>query len=135
MNDQSGQQPQWQQQQQFPAQQPYGQPPGYGQQPGGQQYGGQPQWSQQQQFPGQQLYGQPQWAGQQAGVAKDWTTTLLLCLFLGYLGIHRFYVGKTGTGVVQLLTGGGCGVWWLVDFILILTNSFTDSNGYPLVKR
>jgi len=130
MNDQSGQQPQWQQQQQFPAQQPYGQPPGYGQ-----QYGGQPQWPQQQQFPGQQLYGQPQWAGQQAGVAKDWTTTLLLCLFLGYLGIHRFYVGKTGTGVVQLLTGGGCGVWWLVDFILILTNSFTDSNGYPLVKR
>ena len=130
MNDQPGQQPQWPQQQQFPAQQPYGQPPGYGQ-----QYGGQPQWPQQQQFPAQQPYGQPQWAGQQAGVAKDWTTTLLLCLFLGYLGIHRFYVGKTGTGVVQLLTGGGCGVWWLVDFIMILTNSFTDSNGYPLVKR
>jgi len=130
MNDQSGQQPQRPQQQQFPAQQPYGQPPGYGQ-----QYGGQPQWPQQQQFPGQQLYVQPQWAGQQAGVAKDWTTTLLLCLFLGYLGVHRFYVGKTGTGVLQLLTAGGCGVWWLVDFIMILTNSFMDSNGYPLVKR
>ncbi|MCI5718419.1 MAG: NINE protein [Alistipes sp.] len=60
---------------------------------------------------------------------KDWLTTLLLCFFLGTLGIHSFYVGKTVIGVVQLITLGGCGIWTLVDFIMILCGSYKDSEG------
>jgi TM2 domain-containing membrane protein YozV len=66
---------------------------------------------------------------------KDWLTTLLLCLFLGYLGIHRFYTGHTAIGVVQLLTVGGCGIWLLVDLIMIITDSYRDANGLPLLKK
>ena len=61
-----------------------------------------------------------------------WLIALLLCFFLGCLGIHRFYVGKTGSGIEMLLTCGGCGIWALVDFIMILVNSFTDKDGRPL---
>lgn len=61
--------------------------------------------------------------------SKNWLVCLLLCFFLGYLGIHRFYIGKTGTGIVQLLTFGGCGIWVLIDFIMILLDRFTDSEG------
>ncbi|MDR1679957.1 MAG: TM2 domain-containing protein [Prevotellaceae bacterium] len=67
--------------------------------------------------------------------AKDWLTTLLLCFFLGYLGIHSFYTKKTGVGVAQLLTAGGCGIWTLIDFIKILTGSYRDGNGQPLKKN
>ncbi|MBO7164895.1 MAG: TM2 domain-containing protein [Muribaculaceae bacterium] len=63
------------------------------------------------------------------GVKKDWLTTLLLCFFVGSLGIHRFYVGKTGTGIIQLLTCGGCGIWTLIDFIVICMGNFTDADG------
>jgi TM2 domain-containing membrane protein YozV len=66
---------------------------------------------------------------------KSWMTTLLLCLFVGTLGVHRFYVGKTGSGVAQLLTMGGCGIWTLVDLIMILTGKFTDAQGRPLLKQ
>lgn len=63
---------------------------------------------------------------------KSGVTVLLLCLFLGSFGVHRFYVGKTGSGLGMLFTLGGFGVWTLVDFIMILTGSFTDVNGAPV---
>ena len=55
--------------------------------------------------------------------------TLLLCLLLGYLGAHRFYTGHIVIGVVQLLTFGGCGIWWLIDLIMLLTGAFKDADG------
>ncbi len=53
----------------------------------------------------------------------------ILCFFLGFLGIHRFYVGKVGTGILQLVTLGGLGIWALYDFIMIIIGKFTDKQG------
>ena len=61
-------------------------------------------------------------------------TPFLLCLLLGGLGIHRFYLGKTGTGILQLLTLGGLGIWALVDLIMLATGSFTDKAGNKLTQ-
>ena len=60
---------------------------------------------------------------------KDWLVTLLLCWFLGAFGGHRFYTGKIGTGILQLLTVGGCGIWVIIDLILVITGKFTDAQG------
>ena len=51
---------------------------------------------------------------------KSKTTALLLCFFFGGLGIHRFYLGKTGTGLLMLFTLGGFGIWTLIDFIMLI---------------
>jgi hypothetical protein len=59
---------------------------------------------------------------------------LLLCWPLGLFGVHRFYVGKVGTGLLQLITVGGFQLWTLVDFVLILSGVFADSNGRPLKR-
>ena len=60
---------------------------------------------------------------------KSRLVALLLCFFLGYLGVHRFYVGKVGTGVLMIFTLGGLGIWFLIDLIMISIGSFKDSNG------
>ena len=58
----------------------------------------------------------------------------LLCLFFGVFGIHRFYVGKVATGVIQLLTVGGFAIWWLLDLLVILLGGFTDKEGRLITK-
>jgi TM2 domain-containing membrane protein YozV len=60
---------------------------------------------------------------------KDWASALLISIFLGWLGIDRFYLGYTGLGILKLVTGGGCGIWLLVDSILIAVNKLPDANG------
>lgn len=64
-----------------------------------------------------------------AGGQKSQLTAVLLCFFLGGLGIHRFYMGYTWQGIVQLLTLGGFGIWSLIDFIRLLTGSLQPKNG------
>ncbi|MFL1381806.1 MULTISPECIES: TM2 domain-containing protein [unclassified Nocardiopsis] len=66
---------------------------------------------------------------------KNWLVTVLLSFFLGYLGVHRFYVGKIGTGVLMLITCGGVGVWALIDFIMVLLGKFKDSDGLPITNQ
>ena len=65
---------------------------------------------------------------------KSFVSALLLCLFLGAFGIHRFYVGKIGTGILQLLTLGGLGIWALIDLVMIAVGKFTDKEGNALVR-
>jgi TM2 domain-containing membrane protein YozV len=65
---------------------------------------------------------------------KSWVVALVLCLFLGMLGAHRFYAGKIGTGIVQILTFGGLGLWVLIDLIMILVGKFTDKDGNALAR-
>lgn len=66
---------------------------------------------------------------------KDWLVTLLLCLFLGVIGAHRFYTGKIGTGILQLITLGGCGIWAIIDLIMVLTGKFTDKDGCAITNK
>ena len=64
----------------------------------------------------------------------DWLTLFLLTFFVGVLGVHRFYVGKIGTGFLMLLTLGGIGVWFLVDLILVVTGQFTNKDGQKIPR-
>ena len=61
--------------------------------------------------------------------SKSRATALLLCFFLGVFGVHRFYVGKIGTGILYLLTGGCFGIGWLIDMVTIACGVFRDSQG------
>jgi TM2 domain-containing membrane protein YozV/uncharacterized membrane protein YciS (DUF1049 family) len=63
---------------------------------------------------------------------RDYVTMLLISWFLGVFGVDRFMLGQTGLGIAKLLTAGGCGVWALIDFILIAMRKVTDSEGLPL---
>jgi hypothetical protein len=71
----------------------------------------------------------PPAVGHTGGGCKSWILCLVLCWLLGGLGIHRFYMGYIWQGVVQLLTGGGCGIWWLIDFIRIIMKSLKPKDG------
>ncbi len=66
---------------------------------------------------------------------KRFLTTALLSLFLGGIGVDRFYLGKVGTGILKLMTFGGFGIWYLIDLILILAGSMKDKRGNELVGR
>jgi TM2 domain-containing membrane protein YozV len=66
--------------------------------------------------------------------SKSWIAALLLCFFLGTLGVHRFYVGKIGTGILMLITVGGFGIWTLIDFIMIAVGKFSDKQGLALAR-
>lgn len=58
----------------------------------------------------------------------------LLCGFLGWLGVHRFYVGKVGTGLLMLFTLGFFGIWTLIDFIIIVCGAFKDKDGHTITQ-
>jgi TM2 domain-containing membrane protein YozV len=63
---------------------------------------------------------------------KDFLVALLLSIFVGQFGVDRFYLGYIGLGVLKLVTLGGCGVWWLIDVILIATKKLEDAQGRAL---
>jgi hypothetical protein len=99
---------------------------------GGYNYGAQ---QQQQPYPGAGPMMQVPGAMGGATPPKPFIVTLLLCIFAGTLGAHRFYTGHIVPGLIQLFTLGGCGVWWAIDLFMIVTGKYTDSEGRPLIKE
>mgnify|MGYP005772432611 CR=1 FL=1 len=63
---------------------------------------------------------------------RSFSITLLLCFLLGWLGVHRYYTGYVGLGILQTLTLGGCGIWSIIDLIAITFDRYKDSSGQPL---
>ena len=64
---------------------------------------------------------------------RSWMLALLFSILLGYLGVDRFYMGYIGLGILKLVTGGGCGIWWLIDIVLIATKKLPDIDGNELI--
>ena len=77
----------------------------------------------------QSMQGQAVQTAQYSATDKRILPAFLLCFFVGYLGVHRFYVGKIGSGIAMLVTFGGLGIWWLIDLIIIVCGAFTDAQG------
>lgn len=65
---------------------------------------------------------------------KKFVPAVLLCFFLGAFGVHRFYLGKIGTGFLMLITLGGLGIWTLIDFVRLVVGSMGDKNHLPLQR-
>lgn len=97
------------------------------------EYKSQPQYQSQPNVP-PTYYAQPVYGNQYAQPCSQFSRWLafVLCFFVGVLGIHRFYVGKVGTGILYLCTGGLFGIGWLIDIIMIACGSFTDEAGFQL---
>jgi hypothetical protein len=85
--------------------------------------------------PRAQTYGNAPYYGYPGFSDKEFLTALLLSIFLGGLGVDRFYLGYTGLGIAKLLTLGGCGIWSIIDIILIATGKLPDAEGRPLARR
>ena len=62
---------------------------------------------------------------------KSWVVTLILSIFIP---VHRFYVGKIGTGILYLITLGGFGLWYIIDIVMIILDKFTDKEGRKLKR-
>ncbi|MFC2067728.1 TM2 domain-containing protein [Chloroflexota bacterium] len=64
--------------------------------------------------------------------SKSRLAVTLFSFFLGELGIHRFYLGKIGTGILMIVTLGGLGIWYLIDFIMAVAGAMKDKEGKPI---
>lgn len=62
-------------------------------------------------------------------ISSKWIAALLLSIIFGVFGIHRFFLGRIGTGLLMLFTAGGLGIWYVVDIILVITGNLKDQNG------
>lgn len=67
--------------------------------------------------------------------SKSKVIAITMCIIFGWLGVHRFYVGKIGTGILYALTFGLFGIGWIYDTVKICTNTFTDALGLPVIKQ